>query len=453
MRDRILISVIGIVKSSVIGGLVAAITSIVIAGGDLEAYVIALLMILYLLPAMLLYHLGCVLKLKQYICDILYFVGFLSLELYFGIGIVNALKIVHRQRYSDGSEGWGIFFLYIITFTGIAVYLAEVIFRGLKSIKELGHKEVFEEFRWATVSGRIFSQLQPIFIGVIRSCIIASIVVLVAATGPGFTNKRLEPIFITKGLVYLTGLLPAIVLYHIALALKLKRRKCDNLYFIAFVAVEIFSLPALNLPPEITHDLWYGMAVIALACVAVYMSEVYFRNWVILKNLQVNTENEAGKPYSYYPIRKLLFGLGIFLIIFSILAIVVCSVTSLAKHREQERENQIRTFVSRIIESARNQTEYYKNNAKEKVIAKLNYNIEKMSGNFDVTIGSYPSGPGSYSNCRIVFENGNVFIADIEYENGDLFLRRFWSEPELRLYEEVFSEFLERKASMDTNNK
>jgi len=166
MLKRILhqaiILLIGIVKSAIAGGLVASVTSIVIAGGDFEVVPASLLMILFLLPAMFLYHLGCVLKLRQYICDILYFVGFLSLELYFGAGIVNALEIAHRQRYSDGSEGWGIFFLYIITFSGFAVYFTELIFRNRKHIKESGYKEVFEEFRWATVAGADFEAITTI---------------------------------------------------------------------------------------------------------------------------------------------------------------------------------------------------------------------------------------------------------------------------------------------------
>ncbi|MGA2173101.1 MAG: hypothetical protein ABSG82_08875 [Sedimentisphaerales bacterium] len=286
----IAIMVIGLVKSAIVGGLVAYITSSVIDRGDIEDTFAPLSTILFFLPAMFFYHLGCVLKLRQYICDILYFIGFLFSSLFF---IAWFIFIILPQA-CDVEVLYGLFqWFYIFTYTGAAVYLAEVIFRNQKRIRELGYKEVFEKLDWRHISERISKQSQSIFIGVIRSWIIAAIVILVAATGPAFINGlRLEPILITKGLMYSTGLLPAIIFYHIARALKLKWWQCDTLYFVAAVVAGLSFLPsALNMMhcSYIFYEYYlplYAMAVIALGCVAVYMTEVYFRNRAILKSYE-----------------------------------------------------------------------------------------------------------------------------------------------------------------------
>lgn len=434
------IILIGLIKSGIVGVLVAIITSIVIAGGDLEVVPAALLVMLFLFPAMFLYHLGCALKLKQHICNMLFFAGFLSLELFFCICIILA----YVQQPSEWVEGIGfiVFFLYILTFAGILVYLAEVIFRNYRSIKELGKKGTLKEFDW----GNISKNSQTILIGVVRSCIIAVVVVLVATTGPGLINFRFEPIFITKGLMYLTGLLPAIIIYHITYALNLKQGKSDVLYFVAFAVVEIFFLPSalnMNVPQYVTdpnYDLsylpFYAMAVIALGCIAVYMAEVYFRNWVVLKNLQTNAASGISETYSYYPVRKSLFDLGKFAIVIVIFVIITGLISGFAKYREQQKYNQMQTFVRQIIDSAHNQTEFYKNNSEEQAIEKLNDSMGRLSGDFTITIGNYNFGLGGYGNCRIVFENGDVFFANVEYEKGKFLLWSFVPKPSPESQEE-----------------
>ncbi|MDD5063261.1 MAG: hypothetical protein PHQ35_00695 [Phycisphaerae bacterium] len=457
---QLMLVAINFVRLSAIGVLVAITTGIVIAGGDLEVVPAALLAILFLLPAMLLYNLGCALKLKQFTCDILYFIGFLSLELFFCISLI----LVHVHPSGDGEDGFIVFFLYILTFIGIAVYLAETIFRTHRSIKELRHKEVLEKFN----QGNISKHSRAILIGVVRSCVMAVVVVFVAATGSGFINFRLEPIFITKGIIYLTGLLPAIIIYNTAYALKLKWWKCDVLYFVAFTFAEIFFLPSainLNVPQYVTDPGYhlsrlpiYAMAVIALGCTVVYMAEVYFRNWVVLKNLKTSAASKTGEVYSYYPVRQSLLDIGKFVIVTAIFVFIVGSVFGFVKYREQQKQDQMQTFVYQIIDSVRNQTEFYKNNAEEIAIERLNNSIGRMSGNFNVFVGCYNFGFGGHGNCQIVFENGDVFFANVEYEKGKFFLSGFVSKPspelEVKVREAVRTAYLEsikRKAIEDAN--
>jgi len=80
---------------------------------------------------------------------------------------------------------------------------------------------------------------------------------------------------------------------------KVKRLLCDIIFWSAFVVTELLFLPStLKISgEEISGDLAYlpvfAMSIIAVACIFIYLAEVYFRNWVILKNIQA-TEKGAG---------------------------------------------------------------------------------------------------------------------------------------------------------------
>jgi hypothetical protein len=126
---------IGMIKSGIVGVITAAIAGVLIAG--IEVIGGAILAITFLLPAMFLYHLGRVLNLKNRTCDIFYFIGFIAVELLFGTCIVLSYK---HSTYDDGSRGFSTFFFCIFAFVGIAVYLAELIFRNRAIRKNLEKK-------------------------------------------------------------------------------------------------------------------------------------------------------------------------------------------------------------------------------------------------------------------------------------------------------------------------
>jgi hypothetical protein len=253
--------------------------------------------LMYFLPIVFVYHILCITKLKKYICDVIYFIGFILVEsFYIKHGFTFDREGIYQLYRS---------FVYVILFGGLAVYFSEIIFRIRKRINESGHKETFERFDWRHVSEHIFSQSKVIFIRGIRSCIITAIVIFIAASGPGFMQMGLGPIFTTKGLLCVIGLLPAIMLYHSACALKLKRRTCDTLYFAAFVVAELLFLPfaAWNVmyPPDGDYLRYllpfYAMSVIALGGIAVYMAEVYFRNRAILKSYEKKIKEKSQEIY------------------------------------------------------------------------------------------------------------------------------------------------------------
>jgi hypothetical protein len=126
--QKALIILIGMIKSGIVGGIAAMITGVLITR-DLEVVGGALLLIIFLLPAMFLYHLSRVLNLKNRTCDIFYFLGSLPFLAMFTYG-----ACVPGPSH-DGGYLWCRYILIILFFEGIAIYIAEVVFRKLAILK------------------------------------------------------------------------------------------------------------------------------------------------------------------------------------------------------------------------------------------------------------------------------------------------------------------------------
>ena len=425
MMGRIMSIVIGLIRSSVIATITASIASVAITGGGMEFIPAATLILLFLLPSLLLYHIGLSQKFKLRTCDIIYAVPAVFFAIYLCIG--SAM----------GGEGAGLsmFFLYVFLFAATGAFLAEINFRNKKLIKEQNHTELIEKPNFL----RIFKKSRYLLIRSIRSGMIAVVVALVISTGPGFIDFRFEGVFIKYGLLFSLFTLPIIIVYHIACIVKVKRLLCDIIFWSAFVVVELFFLPGtLKISgEEISGDLAYlpvfAMSIIAVACIFIYWAEVYFRNWLILKNIQA-AEKGADPIYSY-PIRKSLVDICVFMIGIGIFATITCSVFALFRYTELRKQERTRKFVCQIIDSVHNRTIFYKNNSDEKAIEKLENSISEIFGNYDVTIGNY--GFGHY-NCRVAFASGEIFWANVEHEQGKFLLCNFMPEVPPCLLREKF---------------
>jgi len=276
---KAIIILIGMIKSGIVGAVVATVT----ASGNFETIPAALLFMLFLLPAMFLYHLGKAINLKNRTCDILYFVGVVSVESFAIYG-----SFTPDQEGGDNMCRW---ILYTLLFSGAAVYLAEVIFRDQKYLKGSSYQSPLTGRNWDDIFGQIFKQPKTIFLSTIRSYIIAAIVMSLAGAGPYFVDLHIDDLkFVVYGLLFSLCLLPAIILYHFA-AIKFKRYICDIVYFITIIAIELCFLPFIskkNIQPisDIEYNAIVGMGSIGLGGIFVYLAEVYFRNRAILKNLE-----------------------------------------------------------------------------------------------------------------------------------------------------------------------
>ncbi|MFA6185823.1 MAG: hypothetical protein WC770_01245 [Phycisphaerae bacterium] len=277
---------LGIIRSAIVGGLIAAATG----GPSLDGVGMALFALLYLLPAILLYHFCYALRLKYYIPDILYFVGFISVIALFTYG--------GSIPSEDGGDNFCRAFLYFSFFSGIAIYFAEVIFRNKKRLKESGCKDEFNAANWRDIFGQILKQPKTIFLYSLRLYVIAAVVMSLAGAGEYFVNLHTKDLwFAVYSLLFSLCLLPGIILYHSAYSLKLKKRICDMVYFVAIIITELLlllfvanehmnakELSFLYVKPSVLPH--FGMLVVALGCIAVYMAEVYFRNKAILKMIK-----------------------------------------------------------------------------------------------------------------------------------------------------------------------
>jgi hypothetical protein len=240
-----------------------------------------------LLPAIFLYHIGCALKLKKIIYDILYFIGFISINLFFLSVIIRAFWFSPPTSDLEGIEFY-IFYLYIFTITGIAVYFAEIVFRSKKYLIELGYKDLPIETDLNCIFEQISKQSKSIFRGIVRSGIIAAIVVFVASVAPRSLHYfKMISTYIPFGLILLLiCLLPLVILYQVIHALKIKPLTRNIVYFVIVTFMIVFFTGLLgSIRPNFVKFHNFAGAVLAFASIIVYMAEVYFRNRAILKNL------------------------------------------------------------------------------------------------------------------------------------------------------------------------
>jgi hypothetical protein len=284
--NNILVMPINIFGTVIAGGLL----TIMIAGPSFDNMGIALFAFLYLLPAIILYHIAYAFRLKSYICDIVYFIGYLS-----PVGLfIYDIETVPASS-PDYVEGLGIVsgILFFLIYAGLSVYLIQIIVRSQERIKELGYKTLVDKTNWEDMFGQIFKHPKTICFSSIRSYIIAVIIISLIDIGQDFSDSyRIHLGVVVSGLAFSLFILPAIILYHSAGSLYLKTWIRDLTYFLTIFVVELITLflsPNIRgneLPSFMTDYESHPYIIIlwiSLLAIFVYMAEVYFRNRAILK--------------------------------------------------------------------------------------------------------------------------------------------------------------------------
>lgn len=289
-----LIVVWEIFRPIIFGGILAMIIGITFdfsVNPSLDAFV-------WLLPAIFLYRFSYILKLKYYICDILYFVGIVSAGLYWIHSFFKCSASGFDAADISDCKGICIFYIYILLFVGLVIYLIEIIFRNKKYLKKLGYKYQFNNINWQDIWGQIFNCNNLIFKKVFKSYIIAVLSFFIPLN---MYLPHRESSFIFYDLLFCLCLLPAIILYHSAYNLKLMVLICDIFYIVVFVCIEIvlffllFILRDSGLPAfDINMILRIGIFGTFHSGIVVYLSEVYFRNRAILKSLEQRIISEGG---------------------------------------------------------------------------------------------------------------------------------------------------------------
>jgi ABC-type multidrug transport system fused ATPase/permease subunit len=289
----------GIIESGIVAMIAAVVTGILLFCEYLDSlYVTSMIILvivlacwLYLFAAVFLYRLGRALNLKLYICDILYLIG-LILAAAFYFGRISILLIQQPDAAFEKLKIDSIGIL-IIAYAGIAVYLAQVFSRTQKRLSETGYYDSGGR-NWEDVFKQVLKHPQMIFTLSVRSYAIAFVVILMASMEQHNFDSSVP---ITCGPFFSLCLLPVIILYHSACSLKLKTRICDAVYFIVFAVMELFLLPfvlntymiAKAVPfsrlSETSHLPVFGMSVIAIGGIYVYMAEICLRSRAILKSI------------------------------------------------------------------------------------------------------------------------------------------------------------------------
>lgn len=124
-------------------------------------------------------------------------------------------------------------------------------------------------------------------------------------------------------------------------------------------------------------------------------------------------------------IKKLLFGLSIFIV-------VIIMAFGFLRYKSLQEQKRTKQFLHQIIDSIRNNTEFYKENSAQSAFRDLDIlknNVDKLSGHYDITIMDYDWGTWA---CQITFDSKTIFYADVSFVNDSPILGRFILESPLR---------------------
>jgi type II secretory pathway pseudopilin PulG len=149
-------------------------------------------------------------------------------------------------------------------------------------------------------------------------------------------------------------------------------------------------------------------------------------------------------------IRKLLRVIIVIVIILIILGSMIAFLIHRSIQREAKEKIEAKQFLQQVVDSIRNNTDYYKNHSEQRVFKEFNElepSIKKMSGNYDIIYIDYYLG-GAYE-YRILFENNTAFITDVVFEKGNPLLLRFL--PEHPSQTQKYLEYVRRKAIKDAD--
>ncbi len=234
---------------------------------------------------------------------------------------------------------------------------------------------------------KILQKVLMVLIGIVKSGIIAEIVVTVSA----FLIYNLETAGFT--LIPIIALLPAMFLYHLCRVLNFKSKTCDMIYFLGYIPVFAFCTYGSFVPNSDGGDQYcmiFG-TVMFFDGIIVYVAEVIFR--------------EQKK------ITKALVGALIFAVLS---AIVIPPAYFLAKHNIIKDQEEKKVYADKFIGSLVNGTDYYKQCIENSLVDVNHVNkfILMMTPNYKVTYGSY-SGIGAEYNCRVEFNNGKVLWLEV----------------------------------------
>ncbi|MEN6383882.1 MAG: hypothetical protein ABFD79_01655 [Phycisphaerales bacterium] len=291
--SKLVILIIGVIKSYLVGSLVALLLS-----GNIDIAPLGFVAAIFILPAVFFYYISYILDFKKYICMIFYFAGFILVELLFGINII----VLCMKPMNDGSLGLNVFFFYVIIFIGIAVYFAQIIFRDQTWLKKLGYKEQINKINWKVISLPFHTQMKMIFTDSARSYFITSVIICITILVQSFVVFHIKDfVFMFYGLLFSFGLFPAIIIYQIFRYMRLRKSVSDISYFLTIILIElslilfIFSQYANSIGFSYENEQSrlprFGMSVIALGGFVFYISEVYFRNRAIVKSLEQNSSS------------------------------------------------------------------------------------------------------------------------------------------------------------------
>jgi hypothetical protein len=199
-------------------------------------------------------------------------------------------------------------------------------------------------------------------------------------------------------------------------------------YFSAIIVAELFFLPSVltefinrgedHYVSELNYLPSFGMSVITIGSIFVYMTEVYFRNWAALN--EISDRKQSVKQKSISCIRAAAVVLGA-------MAIITGIAYGMAKYSEYKKQEEMKTYTCKFIDSLVNGTDFYKQCIRDSLIHDVNVFIPLMTPNYKVTYGSYYSLGGTY-NCRIEFDNGKVLWVEVTDYRGELTIWRMTKE-------------------------
>jgi hypothetical protein len=235
---------------------------------------------IFTFPILIIYCFLCATEIKKLFCDLSYLAWFVAVELFF--------------YYTNDIDTF-LFFTCIITLNSSVVYVSEIFFRNRTILMEYGHRDVYNKTNWEDVPMQIFKQPKAVFLPVVKSYLIAVIVMVTTSAIICFSLENIINFAIIFNVfLFSLCLLPAIILYQSARSLQLKDMLCSTIYFIIFIITELLFLPIVwseikfetDFGALLSHRSILGMAVIALGGIFVYMAEVYSRNRFLLKMIK-----------------------------------------------------------------------------------------------------------------------------------------------------------------------
>lgn len=195
-------------------------------------------------------------------------------------------------------------------------------------------------------------------------------------------------------------LIPAIVIYHVFYALKLKMYICDLLYLAAFIPFVLLSLKGGFIPDG---DGWYHVPRMLTGLLFINFIAVYFK-MIITRNRRIFNQIKDYKNLR----SKISYGIKAALIFILVSVVSIHAAYKIDKREELKRQEEIKTFACQFINSAQNGTDFYKQILEKSLVHDINPYINIMTGNYWIGM-DFSCADEAYM-CGVHFDNGSILI-------------------------------------------